>query len=78
MSSACTKVFILSRCRCVELDSCSSFTPFFPHQPTLQCVLENLNLSVRVRISVQTLGSNGLISEGVDVVYRTPDQTDNL
>lgn len=44
----------------------------------VQCILENLDLSVPARISVQTLGSNGLSSDGVHAVYRTSDRTGNL
>lgn len=36
----------------------------------LQCVLEDLDLSAPVCISVQTLGSNGLRSDGVHTMYR--------
>lgn len=36
----------------------------------LQCVLEDLALTVPVCIAVQTLGSNGLSSDGVHTVYR--------
>ncbi|KAI3351181.1 hypothetical protein L3Q82_005740 [Scortum barcoo] len=36
-----------------------------------KCVLENIDLSVPVHISVQTLGSNGLSSNSVHTTYRT-------
>lgn len=36
-----------------------------------KCVLENVDLSVPVNISVQTLGSNGLSSDFVPTMYRT-------
>lgn len=36
-----------------------------------QCILENIDLSVPVHISVQTLGSNGLRSNGVQIVHNT-------
>ncbi|XP_041845734.1 protein MLP1 homolog [Melanotaenia boesemani] len=42
-----------------------------------KCILENLDLSVPVHISVQTLGSNGLRSNSVHTVYRKTD-TDSL
>ncbi|CAB1325281.1 unnamed protein product, partial [Coregonus sp. 'balchen'] len=35
-----------------------------------KCILENLDLSVPVHISVQTLGSNGLYAEKVLLIYR--------
>ncbi|KAM9356699.1 uncharacterized protein ABDE67_004283 [Symphorus nematophorus] len=41
-----------------------------------KCVLENVNLSVPVHISVQTLGSNGLGSNSVHTTYRTSVSTD--
>lgn len=67
-----------------SLQRCWTWYPWFmryilfSRYPALQCVLENLNLSVPVHISVQTLGSNGLTSEAVHVIYGTPDETDNL
>ncbi|XP_029917859.1 LOW QUALITY PROTEIN: rootletin-like [Myripristis murdjan] len=36
-----------------------------------KCILENIDLSVPVHISVQTLGSNGLTSNRVHTMYRT-------
>lgn len=36
-----------------------------------KCILENIDLSVPVHISVQTLGSNGLCSDSVHTMYRT-------
>ncbi|XP_030252294.1 myosin-7B isoform X2 [Sparus aurata] len=36
-----------------------------------KCILENVDLSVPVHISVQTLGSNGLSSNGVHTTFRT-------
>ncbi|KAM7389764.1 hypothetical protein PAMP_023722 [Pampus punctatissimus] len=36
-----------------------------------KCILENVNLSVPLDISVQTLGSNGLSSNSVHTMYRT-------
>ncbi|XP_040903372.1 plectin-like [Toxotes jaculatrix] len=41
-----------------------------------KCVVENVDLSVPVHISVQTLGSNGLISNSVHTTYRTSVRTD--
>ncbi|XP_022059647.2 plectin-like [Acanthochromis polyacanthus] len=41
-----------------------------------KCVLENVDLSVPVHISVQTLGSNGLSSNSVHTMYRTSVRTD--
>ncbi|XP_070770016.1 trichohyalin-like [Enoplosus armatus] len=38
-----------------------------------KCILENVDLSVPVHISVQTLGSNGLSSNSVHTMYRTSD-----
>lgn len=38
--------------------------------PLFQCILENLDLSGPVHISVQTLGSNGLYAEKVLLIYR--------
>ncbi|XP_070994333.1 uncharacterized protein C4orf50-like [Oncorhynchus clarkii lewisi] len=35
-----------------------------------KCILENLDLSGQVHISVQTLGSNGLYAEKVHLIYR--------
>ncbi|KAJ8015345.1 hypothetical protein DPEC_G00025150 [Dallia pectoralis] len=35
-----------------------------------KCILENLDLSGPVHISVQTLGSNGLYAEKVDLIYK--------
>ncbi|XP_070693341.1 uveal autoantigen with coiled-coil domains and ankyrin repeats-like isoform X2 [Pempheris klunzingeri] len=37
-----------------------------------KCILENVDLSVPVHISVKTLGSNGLSSNSVHTTYRTP------
>lgn len=72
MSSACTKV----RAALVFTGSASlqaNFSPVINVRRTflfLQCVLEDLDVSVPVCISVQTLGSNGLSSEGVYTMYR--------
>ncbi|KAG7230336.1 hypothetical protein INR49_024440 [Caranx melampygus] len=41
-----------------------------------KCIVENVDLSVPVHISVQTLGSNGLSSNSVDTTYRTSARTD--
>ncbi|XP_018535427.1 uncharacterized protein LOC108885532 [Lates calcarifer] len=41
-----------------------------------KCIVENVDLSVPVHISVQTLGSNGLSSNSVHTVYRTSVRTD--
>ncbi|XP_023148606.2 uncharacterized protein LOC111583652 [Amphiprion ocellaris] len=41
-----------------------------------KCILENVDLSVPVHISVQTLGSNGLGSNIVHTMYRTSVKTD--
>ncbi|XP_028272297.1 early endosome antigen 1-like isoform X2 [Parambassis ranga] len=41
-----------------------------------KCILENINLSVPVHISVQTLGSNGLTSNSVHSTYRTSVRRD--
>ncbi|XP_034546414.1 trichohyalin-like [Notolabrus celidotus] len=41
-----------------------------------KCILENVNLSLPVHISVQTLGSNGLSSNSVNTLYRTSVRTD--
>ncbi|XP_059201987.1 cingulin-like [Centropristis striata] len=41
-----------------------------------KCILENVDLSVPVHISVQTLGSNGLSSDFVHTTYRTSVRTD--
>ncbi|XP_074504912.1 uncharacterized protein LOC141775445 isoform X2 [Sebastes fasciatus] len=40
-----------------------------------KCILENIDLSVPVHISVQTLGSNGLSSNFVHTMYRTSVRT---
>ncbi|XP_041653708.1 myosin-2 heavy chain-like isoform X2 [Cheilinus undulatus] len=40
-----------------------------------KCILENVDLSVPVHISVQTLGSNGLSSDSVHALYRSSDIT---
>ncbi|XP_042349817.1 early endosome antigen 1-like [Plectropomus leopardus] len=42
-----------------------------------KCILENVDLSVPVHISVQTLGSNGLSSNFVHTMYRTSIRTDH-
>ncbi|XP_039669508.1 uncharacterized protein LOC120566893 isoform X1 [Perca fluviatilis] len=42
-----------------------------------KCILENVDLSVPVHISVQTLGSNGLSSNFVHNMYRTSVRTDH-
>ncbi|XP_035858524.1 trichohyalin-like isoform X2 [Sander lucioperca] len=42
-----------------------------------KCILENVDLSVPVHISVQTLGSNGLTSNFVHTMYRTSVRTDH-
>ncbi|KAG8004027.1 protein C4orf50 [Nibea albiflora] len=42
-----------------------------------KCVLENVDLSVPVHISVQTLGSNGLSSNSVHTTYRNSVRTDH-
>ncbi|XP_078116729.1 uncharacterized protein LOC144524392 isoform X2 [Sander vitreus] len=42
-----------------------------------KCILENVDLSVPVHISVQTLGSNGLSSNFVHTMYRTSVRTDH-
>ncbi|XP_076594940.1 uncharacterized protein LOC143325616 [Chaetodon auriga] len=42
-----------------------------------KCILENVELSVPVHISVQTLGSNGLRSDSVHIMYRTSVRTDH-
>ncbi|KAM4555853.1 uncharacterized protein jakmip1 isoform 2-T4 [Odontesthes bonariensis] len=41
-----------------------------------KCILENVELSVPVDISVQTLGSNGLCSNCVNTVFRTSNRTE--
>ncbi|AWP12030.1 putative leucine-rich repeat-containing protein DDB G0290503 [Scophthalmus maximus] len=41
-----------------------------------KCIVENIDLSVPVHISVQTLGSNGLSSNSVHTIYRTSGRTD--
>ncbi|XP_072251772.1 uncharacterized protein jakmip1 isoform X1 [Leuresthes tenuis] len=41
-----------------------------------KCILENVDLSVPVGISVQTLGSNGLCSNSVNTVFRTSNRTE--
>ncbi|XP_069575922.1 trichohyalin-like [Brachyistius frenatus] len=41
-----------------------------------KCILENVDLSFTVHVSVQTLGSNGLSSNSVHTVYRTSVSTD--
>ncbi|XP_026185748.1 coiled-coil domain-containing protein 136-like isoform X2 [Mastacembelus armatus] len=41
-----------------------------------KCILENVDLSVLVHISVQTLGSNGLCSNRVHTRYRTSVRTE--
>lgn len=76
MSSACTKVsfspLTLNSCALFypvilnNSNPCSAFLLFF-----LQCILENVDLSVPVHISVQTLGSNGLSSNSVHTTFRT-------
>lgn len=83
MSSACTKVLFLptevQRLR-ITAEHIESLLQQFMHYTfsPVQCILENLDLSVPARIIVQTLGSNGLISDGVHTVYRTSDRTGNL
>ncbi|XP_071772941.2 uncharacterized protein LOC139925454 [Centroberyx gerrardi] len=42
-----------------------------------KCILENIDLSVPVHISVQTLGSNGLSSNKVHTMYRTSIRADH-
>nr|XP_046262054.1 girdin-like isoform X2 [Scatophagus argus] len=42
-----------------------------------KCILENVDLSVPVQISVQTLGSNGLTSNRVHTMYRTSVRTEH-
>ncbi|XP_041800553.1 sialidase-like [Chelmon rostratus] len=42
-----------------------------------KCILENVDLSVPVHVSVQTLGSNGLRSDSVHTTYRTLVRTDH-
>ncbi|XP_070818028.1 platelet binding protein GspB-like [Chaetodon trifascialis] len=42
-----------------------------------KCILENVDLSVPVHVSVQTLGSNGLCSGSVHIMYRTSVRTDH-
>ncbi|XP_030000664.1 golgin subfamily A member 4-like [Sphaeramia orbicularis] len=42
-----------------------------------KCILENVDMSVPFRISVQTLGSNGLSSNSVHTMYRTPPANGN-
>ncbi|XP_033488899.2 uncharacterized protein LOC144458250 [Epinephelus lanceolatus] len=42
-----------------------------------KCILENVDLSVPVHISVQTLGSNGLSSDFVHTMYRMSVPTDH-
>ncbi|CAJ1058662.1 trichohyalin-like [Xyrichtys novacula] len=42
-----------------------------------KCILENVNLSLPVHISVQTLGSNGLTSNSVHTLYRASNGTDH-
>ncbi|KAI4818660.1 hypothetical protein KUCAC02_003964, partial [Chaenocephalus aceratus] len=43
-----------------------------------KCILENVNLSVPVNISVQTLGSEALTSNFVHALYSTSVRTDSL
>ncbi|KAK5864798.1 hypothetical protein PBY51_016011 [Eleginops maclovinus] len=43
-----------------------------------KCILENVNLSVPVNISVQTLGSNALTSDFVHTMYSESVRTDSL
>ncbi|XP_010764195.1 trichohyalin-like isoform X2 [Notothenia coriiceps] len=43
-----------------------------------KCILENVNLSVPVNISVQTLGSEALTSNFVHTLYSTSVRTDSL
>ncbi|CAK6971931.1 golgin subfamily B member 1-like [Scomber scombrus] len=42
-----------------------------------KCILENVDLSVPLHLSVQTLGSNGLNSNSVHTMYRTSVSTDH-
>ncbi|XP_068570913.1 uncharacterized protein [Cebidichthys violaceus] len=42
-----------------------------------KCILENVDLSVPVHISVQTLGSNGVSSDFVHTMYRTSVRIDH-
>ncbi|XP_019739449.1 GRIP and coiled-coil domain-containing protein 2-like [Hippocampus comes] len=43
-----------------------------------KCVLENVELSSPVKIGIQTLGSNGLTSNSVHIVYLPPPRTGHL